>query len=75
MDAGSNVWGVHVVASKKSNHAVILQYPAPFLAFSHRILSSHCHHAAFRSIVLEWIFVEICDEMSNGMGADGSDDT
>jgi hypothetical protein len=68
MDAGGNVWGVHVVASKKSNHAVILQFSFSFLDVLHRILSSHFHHAAFRSIVGGWIFAEIHDEMSNDMG-------
>jgi hypothetical protein len=62
MDAVDNVWGVHIMTSKNENHAAFLQIEFRRLDFWHRILSSHYHHAAFRSIVVEWIFVEIESE-------------
>jgi hypothetical protein len=62
MDAVGNVWGVHVTTSKNENHAAIHRFASEVSEFLHRILSSHYHHAAFRSIVLEWIFVEIDDD-------------
>jgi hypothetical protein len=63
VDAGS------VTAAELDFHAAFLQYQLRRLDFSHRILASHSHHAAFRSIVLEWIFAEIESEMAKDMEA------